>query len=190
MSDVLSVWWAQQMKDHLTELMDGKNSEFVRLQRANENLEGQVEQLTISLVDATTKKADAESRMRQFQQVSFPTPPTVLARPCACMCILWYQHCHNQPPIVGWVLVLVVAWKLLTQNMYRAREGRWNACWLHSSCFLLPAHPPHASMLLPPSSCAPMSDCICPAVLHIQWRMQAPFLELYSPSIPPHLPNL
>lgn len=57
------------MKDHLSGLLEGQSTERARLQRDNENLEGQVEQLTISLVDATSKKANAETRLRQFQQV-------------------------------------------------------------------------------------------------------------------------
>ncbi len=35
----------------------------------HENLEGQVEQLTIALMDANSKKTDSELRLRQFQQV-------------------------------------------------------------------------------------------------------------------------
>jgi hypothetical protein len=50
-----------------------------RLERENENLEGQVEQLTISLMDATSKKTDSELRLRQQQQVRACLPST-----CSC----------------------------------------------------------------------------------------------------------
>ena len=49
--------------------------EAQRLQRENENLEGQVEQLTIALMDATSKRTDSELRLRQFQQVRDPARP-------------------------------------------------------------------------------------------------------------------
>ena len=54
-------------------------SEAQRLERENENLEGQAEQLAISLMDATSKKTDSELRLRQLQQVRprlpFPCAP-------------------------------------------------------------------------------------------------------------------
>ncbi len=58
-----------QMKEHLSGLLEGDTSTVARLQRDNENLEGQVDQLTISLVDATSKKTEADKRLRQYQQV-------------------------------------------------------------------------------------------------------------------------
>ncbi len=58
-----------QMKEHLSGLLEGNTSTVERLQRDNENLEGQVDQLTISLVDATSKKTEADKRLRQYQQV-------------------------------------------------------------------------------------------------------------------------
>lgn len=62
------------MKEHLSGLLEGNSTAVARLERSNENLEGQVEQLTISLVDATSKKSDAEKRLRQYQQVRAPGP--------------------------------------------------------------------------------------------------------------------
>ena len=53
-------------------------SEVQRLERENENLEGQVEQLAISLMDATSKKTDSELRLRQLQQVRIAYPFHVL----------------------------------------------------------------------------------------------------------------
>ena len=47
----------------------GRQEDVLRLERENENLEGQVEQLTIALMDANSKKTDSELRLRQFQQV-------------------------------------------------------------------------------------------------------------------------
>ena len=46
-----------------------RQEDVLRLERENENLEGQVEQLTIALMDANSKKTDSELRLRQFQQV-------------------------------------------------------------------------------------------------------------------------
>ena len=45
-----------------------------RLRRAHANLECQVEQLTASLADAASKKADAEQRLRQYQLVRLHCP--------------------------------------------------------------------------------------------------------------------
>ncbi len=69
-----------QMKEHLAGLLEGDSSAVARLERDNENLEGQVDQLTISLVDATSKKSDADKRLRQYQQVCPRTP----LHPCSC----------------------------------------------------------------------------------------------------------
>lgn len=57
------------MKEHLSGLLEGNSSAMARLERDNENLEGQVDQLTISLVDATSKKSETDKRLRQYQQV-------------------------------------------------------------------------------------------------------------------------
>ena len=46
-----------------------RQEDVLRLEREHENLEGQVEQLTIALMDANSKKTDSELRLRQFQQV-------------------------------------------------------------------------------------------------------------------------
>ncbi|KAK9915676.1 hypothetical protein WJX75_002565 [Coccomyxa subellipsoidea] len=59
---------AVKMKEHLSGLLEGNSSAMARLERDNENLEGQVDQLTISLVDATSKKSETDKRLRQYQQ--------------------------------------------------------------------------------------------------------------------------
>ena len=61
-----------QIKGHLSEPPEGDNeadNSMARLRRAHANLECQVEQLTASLADAASKKAGAEQRLRQYQQV-------------------------------------------------------------------------------------------------------------------------
>ena len=68
----------QTIREFERQLADAQ-SEAQRLERKNENLEGQVEQLTISLMDATSKKTDSELHLRQLQQVRpcllFPCAP-------------------------------------------------------------------------------------------------------------------
>ena len=62
------MWQLQAVREFEAQLAD-RQEEALALERANENLEGQVEQLTISLMDATSKRTDSELRLRQFQQV-------------------------------------------------------------------------------------------------------------------------
>ncbi len=62
------MWLAQALQEFEARLADRQDEAQAR-ERENENLEGQVEQLTISLMDATSKKTDSELRLRQFQQV-------------------------------------------------------------------------------------------------------------------------
>lgn len=68
----------QTIREFERQLADAQ-SEAQRLERENENLEGQAEQLAISLMDATSKKTDSELRLRQLQQVRprlpFPCTP-------------------------------------------------------------------------------------------------------------------
>ena len=61
-----------QARQDLERQLAQSAEEAQRLERENENLEGQAEQLTISLMDATAKKTDSELRLRQFQQVCTP----------------------------------------------------------------------------------------------------------------------
>ena len=58
-----------QMKGELSGRLEAGAGAAARLARDNGCLEGQVEQLTSSLVDATAKRSAAEQRLRQFQQV-------------------------------------------------------------------------------------------------------------------------
>ena len=67
----------QTIREFERQLADAQ-SEVQRLERENENLEGQVEQLAISLMDATSKKTDSELRLRQLQQVRIASPFSVL----------------------------------------------------------------------------------------------------------------
>ena len=58
-----------QARQDLERQLAVSGEEAARLEREAENLEGQVEQLTIALMDATSKRTDSELRLRQFQQV-------------------------------------------------------------------------------------------------------------------------
>lgn len=58
----------QAVREFEAQLAD-RAEEAQALEREHENLEGQVEQLTIALMDATSKRTDSELRLRQFQQV-------------------------------------------------------------------------------------------------------------------------
>ena len=58
-----------QARQDLERQLAQSGEEAARLEREAENLEGQVEQLTIALMDATSKRTDSELRLRQFQQV-------------------------------------------------------------------------------------------------------------------------
>ena len=64
------MWLPQAVREFEGQLAD-RAQEAQALERETENLEGQVEQLTISLMDATSKKTDSELRLRQFQQVRY-----------------------------------------------------------------------------------------------------------------------
>ena len=70
-----------QTRQDLERQLAGSGEEAARLEREAENLEGQVEQLTIALMDATSKRTDSELRLRQFQQVR--PPAATLASPRA-----------------------------------------------------------------------------------------------------------
>ena len=59
---------AQAVREFEAQLAD-RAEEAQAQGREHENLEGQVEQLTICLMDANSKKTDSELRLRQFQQV-------------------------------------------------------------------------------------------------------------------------
>ena len=65
-----------QARQDLERRLAQSGEEAARLEREAENLEGQVEQLTIALMDATSKRTDSELRLRQFQQVR---PHVILA---------------------------------------------------------------------------------------------------------------
>ena len=88
-----------QARQDLDRQLAQSGEEAQRLEREAENLEGQVEQLTIALMDATSKKTDSELRLRQFQQVRMTA--IILAKPKGIKVFISRPREVNRPAVMG-----------------------------------------------------------------------------------------